>query len=75
MATFHFPMEPSVTGAGTISGRHHALTSAVRLYGDPATEVSFHFARNAGAFSLGACEASIRGLLQECGLGAACTVF
>lgn len=74
VAKFYFPMEQSISG-GTLAGRHHALTSAVRLYADPATEVSFHFVRNAGAVSFWACEASISGMFLPCGLGAACTVF
>lgn len=75
IAKFHFPMEQSVTGTGALVGRHHALTSAVRLYADPATDVTFEFVRNVGAVSTWVCEASISGLFLECGLGTGCTVF
>lgn len=74
-ATFYFPLQLSFVGFGPLggSGRHHALTSAVRLYADPSTEVSFQFVRSIGTFGVMACEASISGLLLDCP-GPVCTV-
>lgn len=42
-AQFFFPLERSIAGASFAPGRNHAMTSAVRVYADPGTEISFAF--------------------------------
>jgi hypothetical protein len=48
-------------------GRHHSVTSAVRLYANPGTNVTLRFHKSAAGFLLH-CEAFISGFLAACGL-------
>lgn len=66
---FFFPLQPSFFGPIGVfggPGRHHAITSAVRVYAGPGTEVSFNFQINPAGPTL-FCQASISGMLVDCG--------
>ncbi len=72
---FFFALEPSIfagVGLGGL-GRHHVITAQLRLYADPGTEVSFGFWKNSPGSTLW-CEASISGVLADCGSGPGCPV-
>jgi hypothetical protein len=66
---FFFPHVLNIIGPVGFGGpgRHHSLTSAVRLYANSGTDVTLRFHKSP-AGSLLHCEAAISGFLAACGL-------
>lgn len=66
---FFFPHDLNILGPVGLGGlgRHHSVTSAVRLYANPGTDLTLRFQKSP-AGSLLHCEASISGFLAACSL-------
>jgi hypothetical protein len=67
---FFFPLVSTITAPVGYTGlaRHFNTTAAVRLYADPGTEIRFGFHKSPAGSNL-ICEASISGLITDCGAG------
>jgi hypothetical protein len=65
---FFFPHDLNIIGPVGFGGpgRHHSVTSAVRLYANPGTDVTLRFHKSPTG-SLLHCEAAISGFLAACG--------